>query len=566
MTHERGHPQTEADILQQEKSDCKYDPTMILRAGYLKIKTKKSVLAPFVPNEVQKKVLAIIRDIRAKVRPVRVCILKGRQFGISTLSEALLYCFTTQRANQNALIMSDDEDGSNYLFEMLKLMYEEMEKEQPHLTPQRKTSNEKKLEFLHKRSQILIDTAKNVDAGRKYTFHLAHLSEASRFRDFDQTLLSLMQSVPDYAETFVLIETTADGENDFFRFWNRIVEESAKGETDWVPLFLSWKDHSEYQKKFVTDAEKEFFVQGMTSEEKTVIKDHGLTLEQMNWRRWAIKNKCGGNIESFHQEYPLTPEEAFRSSGKRVYPESIMAPHKKSICPPIQIGDVELIDKVPTIIPAEDGHLRVYKTPLKDHRYVIGVDTSNGISGSDYACAQVIDRSTWEQVAVLHGNIQPDILGDKLFALGAWYKWAMIAPEVNGSGLVTTLRLRDLFYPKIVRHEKLNIDDVGNVTESEELGWHTNAKTKPVLISDLGGALREMLLVLHDEHTLRELRSFYILDVKDSGNIVVGGRAGSHDDRVMALSIAVHFAKTMPDFAHKNNGGVIHLSNRSTGY
>src|SRR6266436_979782 len=77
----------------REREACHKDPMILLHLGLLKIKNKHRQLAPFELNDVQKKVLAKIKEVRQKQKPVRICILKGRQFGISTLSEAIIYAF-----------------------------------------------------------------------------------------------------------------------------------------------------------------------------------------------------------------------------------------------------------------------------------------------------------------------------------------------------------------------------------------------------------------------------------------------------------------------------------------
>jgi len=92
--------------------------------------------------------------------------------GCSTLIEAIIYAYTSQRQNINSLILADDLDGSNYLFNMSKLYHEQVAKEFKHPLQR---SNEKKIEFEGRHSQILVDTADNLDAGRKYTFQIAHL-------------------------------------------------------------------------------------------------------------------------------------------------------------------------------------------------------------------------------------------------------------------------------------------------------------------------------------------------------------------------------------------------------
>ncbi len=553
--------------LRLEKMLIERDPMVIVKMGMLKIKDKKQNLISLEPNPIQVQVIKQIQALRAKGKPVRLCILKGRQFGISTLMEAIIYSFASQWPNLNALIMADDDDGSNFLFEMTKLFYDFMKFENPNITPDKKISNEKKLEFGRKRSQILIDTAKNVDAGRKYTFHFAHLSEAARFRDFDQTLLSLLQSVPDDPKTFVAIETTANGENDFSRFWWDITDKYGKGETDWVPIFLSWKDHPEYTKNFFTESERQVFIQTMKSEEKLLMETHSLSLEQMNWRKSTIVNKCRGKADKFKQEYPLSAEEAFITSGKRVFGEVYTAPQQKNIMPPKLVGEVLRMDSRTIFTPQEDGFLKIFKAPQKGHRYVIGVDSSAGLEGGDFSCAQVLNRTTWEQVAVLHGSITPDVLGEKCFHLGMWYNAALLAPEVNRDGIVTVLKLRDMFYPNIVHRTKLNFDDVYDIKESEELGWETNMKTKPILISDLREALTDMLLIIHDEATLHEIKKYSVLDQTTTGHDVYGAAHGSHDDRVIALALAIHFAKTIPEVRQTYTPLEIEIhSDRKTGY
>lgn len=544
-----------AKILRDEKQACYLDPMVLIKLGYLKIKNKDQKLVPFKLNEVQLQLANVIRAQRIKKKPVRVCILKGRQFGISTMSEAIIYAFSSQRPYVNSLIMADNEDGANYLFEMCKLYHEELERENPHLAPNRKVSNEKKLEFEKVRSQVIIDTAKNVDAGRKYTFHLAHLSEASRFKDFDQSLLSLMQSIPERPETYCLIETTAKGENAFCNFWRRIKtlhEEDPEG-CDWIPVFLSWRDHAEYSRAFKDVADQNRFVLSMSRKEQDIMKEHKLNYQQMNWRRHTLINKCGGDEEKFKQEYPLTDEEAFITSGKRVFKEFMTKPQEKNITKPWCKGHVDLVSGVPIFIPDDEGDIVFYKMPQRGHRYVIGADTSEGSTGNDYACGQVIDRTTWEQVAVIHGHIDPEIFAEKLAVLGRYYNYALVAPESNFHGLVTLREMVKLGYPNICKRMKTNVTDQGEYEEVEDLGWVTNQKTKPIIISDFKEALRNVLIVLHDSPTLTEVKHYSVLANRDSGVPIYGATGGFNDDRVIALCIAVHFAQEIPDFQSEEN-------------
>ena len=72
-----------------------------------------------------------------------------------------------------------------------------------------------------------------------------------------------------------------------------------------------------------------------------------------------------------------------------------------------------------------------------------------------------------------------------------------------------------------------------------EFGWRTTRTSKPLMIDDLGMALRNDELVLYDRHTVGELRTFTRNDR--------GSMSGSpYDDRVMALA----WANQMRKYAH----------------
>lgn len=64
-----------------------------------------------------------------------------------------------------------------------------------------------------------------------------------------------------------------------------------------------------------------------------------------------------------------------------------------------------------------------------------------------------------------------------------------------------------------------------------EFGWHTNKSTKPLMIDELGGAIRDGAITVWSAGALGELRT-YVRDERGS----MGG--SPYDDRVMSLAIA----------------------------
>ena len=187
--------------------------------------------------------------------------------------------------------------------------------------------------------------------------------------------------------------------------------------------------------------------------------------------------------------------------------------------------------------------LTVWREPQDNHIYCIGVDTSEGLIHGDYSCVQVLDVRSGEQVAIWHGHIPPDTLANEVYNLALWYKDALTCVESNNHGLTTIVQLRHLGHPNLFRKRSLN---QATTKVSQEFGWKTTRTTKPLLIDDLGMALRSEELIIHDRFTLAELRT-YVRNER-------GSMSGSpHDDRVMALALANEMRQYafMPEFVKR---------------
>ena len=176
---------------------------------------------------------------------------------------------------------------------------------------------------------------------------------------------------------------------------------------------------------------------------------------------------------------------------------------------------------------------KVWQKPVRYSGYVLGVDTAEGLGHGDYSCVQVLDVRTGEQVAIWHGRIPPDELAHEALKIGVGYSDALGCVEANNHGLTTITQLRQLGYPNLFRKRSLNQVDQ---RVSQEFGWKTTRTSKPLMIDDLGMALKNYELKLYCEHTLAELRTFTRNDR--------GQMSGSpHDDRVMALALANQMRK-----------------------
>ena len=181
------------DIIKFEKMAVEEDPFYLLENGFLFIKTKKGELIRLVLNFTQKYILKIIKEMWYKGEPIRLLILKARQEGVSTMLVAFIYSIMSTQSNRNAVLLADDIDGTDYLFEMAKIYYEKMES---HLKPEIKKSNRKILEFKDIHSLINVHTANEPDAVRKYTYQLALLSEFALYPYPKDLMLAISQTIP----------------------------------------------------------------------------------------------------------------------------------------------------------------------------------------------------------------------------------------------------------------------------------------------------------------------------------------------------------------------------------
>ncbi|MDD3414879.1 MAG: hypothetical protein PHY47_12875 [Lachnospiraceae bacterium] len=504
----------------------------------LKIRTKEGSLVPFKMNPMQEKTEKLIYEHQvSKGKPVRVIILKARQHGISTYAEGKIFKKTATNPFRNALIIAHEDKATQNLFAMSKLFYESLP---PLLRPMKKYSNESALVFENPtnndeekyknpglRSKITVATAKNVDTGRSATTHSLHASEVAFWDNPEVLMLGIMQCVPDTPNTEIYIESTANGIGGYFYdMWQKAV----KGENDFLPIFLAWFENPEYSTLFESKAQKKAFINSLNEEEKILIERFKVTAEQLHWRRRCIANKCNGDIEQFHQEYPSTPEEAFIATGRPKFSIQSLQKYRTNQEKPIITGYLERKGNTVTLIPDPKGYVSIWDNPKKDKFYVVGSDVSEGLATGDYSCGIVLDED-FNLVASWHGHIDPDLFGDELVNIAIYYNNAYLGIESNNHGL-TTLK-------SVLRHEYWNIyyqKSYDKIAEkvSQKIGWGTNKRTKPLMINTLAEYIRECWLGIKWDLLISELFTYVIEE--DGGT---NAQSGSHDDSVMALAIAL---------------------------
>ncbi|MGH9203870.1 MAG: hypothetical protein ACRD2A_21800, partial [Vicinamibacterales bacterium] len=307
----------------------------------------------------------------------------------------------------------------------------------------------------------------------------------------------------------------------------------AKAEdNEYIPLFLPWWQHHEYAASHIGLPVQHPFV--VDSDERALAK-LGVDEDHLQWRRWAIPNLAGGDIASFHQEYPATDDEAFLSTGSNVFSLEHLREcyEQRAGVRGRLVQDGERLE----FVRDASGSLKVFRGPSKDEdwgQYFVAGDPTHS-TGRDYACIQVINRRTFEQIAVWRGKVDPVYFADEVVRLGRWYNQAEISVEVEGPGFATIGRIISLNYPNVWAHR--NPDRLPGKQAHHVYGWSTSVKRKEWMIGYMKRLILDHNLQIHDSVTYDEMRNFVILP--DGAGQYGPASSEGYDDTVMALGIAL---------------------------
>lgn len=516
----------------------------------LSIRTKDSKVIRLKLNRAQVRLYEALERQRKAGKPMRVIILKARQLGFSTLAEALIFQRTATRENVNSLVIAHREDSTANLFKMSKFFFEHLPEEE---RPLHRNSNARELVFESPErdpekkaknpglmSRIRCNTAGGGGVGRSDTIHNVHASEFAFWSgDKTATWTGIMQAVPSAPDTMVIVESTANGYDEFHRMW----EAAVRGESDFEPLFFPWFENPDYRRRPDPDM-------ALTLRERELQALYGLDEEQLAWRRWCIRNNCAGDEAVFRQEYPSCPDEAFLTSGQSVF-QNEQVRNRRVLAPkPRKRGWFEYdMGPDPTVLenirwrddPA--GVVKIYEEPHPRRPYVIGGDTAG--TGSDYFTGQVLDNTTGVQVAVLRHKYDEDQYARQMYCLGKYYNDALIGVETNYSTYPVKM-LSLMGYPRLYVRE---LPDTYTGGVREAFGFETTSRTRPVIIAQLVAAFREHPESVLDGDTLGEMLTFQY-----NGQRRPEAMAGEHDDLVMALAIA-HGIRSQQDYLERPQEG-----------
>ena len=569
---------------------CRYD-FAFWAALYVYIKNKgggDDVL--FRLTRPQRKFVERLEKLRKANKPIRIVLLKARQWGGSTTSQLYMaWLQLIHKVGLNSLIIAHQGAGSDEIKDMFDRMIKAYPISMLYKLGETYNENESKLVgvghsgSIHRVPQrnckIKIGTAERPDSCRGGDYNLVHLSEVGLWKTTDgkkpeDIVRSACSGILLKPYTMIVYESTANGTGNFFQ---REYDAAKRGTSQFEAMFVSWFDIEQYSLSFENENEKADFAvwlwknrnNGSASSARAEsgkylwwLWEQGATLEAINW---YVQERAKYNEHApMASEYPSDDVEAFVHSGERVFDKYKVDEFRASCKPPKYIGDVYADgdsgkDALKNLRFAEDtqGLLWIWDLPEIDdkeivtNRYLTIVDIGGRSKKADWSVIVVIDRLFMldgdrpEVVAQWYGHIDMDILAWKAAQIAAFYDNSLLVIESNTlethdkerqvDGDLSHFILNQIkdVYPNL--YARKQTEDEIREGLPRKYGFHTNVATKPMIISTLIKVVREHLYTERDERCLDE---YVVYEKKQNSGF--GAITGKHDDLLMTRAIGLH--------------------------
>jgi hypothetical protein len=457
------HNYTKKEI--EEYIRCRDDIIYFLE-NHAKIVHVDEGLIPFSLYPFQKDLINTITDNR------NVIVKTGRQVGKSTTTLGWLLHYVLFNQSKTVGILANKAATARELLSRIQIAYQHLPK---FLQQGLKEWNKGSLE-LENGSKIIASSTSS-SAIRGFSFSCILLDEFAHVQRHiaDEFIRSVYPTISSGKETKVIIVSTPNGFNMFYKYWN----DAENGKNDFTPFKVHWSN--------VPDRDQ----------------------------KWKKKIESTIGTDAFRQEYEA---EFLGSSNTLISYEKLQELsyndplHRKS--------DVDIFKEV------ESSHL-----------YVITVDVARG-QGIDYSAFTVFDitEMPYKIVAKYRSNlVAPLVFPNIINIIGKKYNDAYILIEVNDIGSqVSDVLHHDLEYENLFstawygRHGQQLSGFVGGKRDSQ-FGVRTTKSMKKIGCSNLKALIEDDKLLIPDYDIISELTTF--VSSADS----FSAEEGANDDLVMTL-------------------------------
>jgi hypothetical protein len=455
-----------------------------LAEEWLSVRARSGVTVPLRANPVQR----LFEERRGQTN----IVLKARQLGLTTWTAARFFLRTITKPGTLTLQVAHTQEAAEEIFRIVHRFYDCLPEELREGPFRAARANVRQIIFEELDSEYRVVTAGDRNAGRGLTVQNLHCSELARWPgDPADILAGLRAALAPGAE--VILESTPQGVGGcFYEEWQKAPE------TGMVRHFFPWWMEPAYRAAAPVDAAT------LTEDERALMEREHLDLHQIAFRRDLRANFRG----LAPQEFAEDPEACFLAAGESVFELAVLEERLKTAPAPVETR--------------RNGELEIWLPPLPGKQYFVAVDPAGGGSEGDYSAAQVLEKDTGAQCAEFAAHLGGLELARTIASLAAEYNHALLVVERNnhGTGVLALLE-------NVCRYAPL-------YRSNGQPGWLTTSVTRPAALARLDAALVEGPHLFMSSRLLAECRSF----VRGPDGSAAA-RPGTHDDRVMAMAIAL---------------------------
>lgn len=544
----------------------------------------------FKLNYPQKKLVEEYERDRRAGKPIRLIILKARQWGGSTATQIYMsWLQLIHMTGLNSLIVAHQATATDEIADMFKRLIFRYPIEYLYEIGANYNANESKFVGvgtagnIHRVPQrnfkIKLGTAERPDSARGGDYNLVHLSEVGLWKKTEgkkpsDIVRSATSGIPLAPYTMIVYESTANGTGTFFA---DEYEAAKRGESQFRAFFVPWFIIELYRMQ-ITDVHL-FAAKLLANRNNTNVNssreesgqylfwlwEQGASLEGINW--YISERAKYSDHGEMAAEYPSDDVEAFVHSGFMVFDKYQVEKFRKTCKPPKYVGDMYADDvSGPGVMDnlrfLEDrqGKLWIWDMPEPDteeeivkNRYLVIVDIGGTNKKSDWSVILVLDRLFQMDggvpvvVAQWYGHIDMDLLSWKAAQIAKFYNNALLVIEsntlethdknrkVDGDQSLYILNLVKSVYSNLYTR-KQSEDEIRNHIP-KKYGFHTNIATKPKLISTLKTCIREESYIERDVRCVDEYLTYEQKPDNSFGAII-----GKHDDLLMTRAIGLEIS------------------------
>jgi hypothetical protein len=199
--------------------------------------------------------------------------------------------------------------------------------------------------------------------------------------------------------------------------------------------------------------------------------------------------------------------------------------------------------------------LKIWRDAQPELEYVVAMDIGGRSANADWSVIAVLSREAKPQVvAQWRGHIDHDLLAAEAIRIAHYYNNALLVIESNtfeteSGGADNNLSVIAQMARSYSNLYTRTVTDRLTATISDRIGFHTNRRTKPVLINSLIAAVRDGSYVERDTEACNEFATYEQLP-----NGAYAAKLGKHDDILMTRALALHIIATTAPVATDLSG------------